>query len=109
MELTGIVVFILSNIDSKSEGFFPYLYTGNAGFVKILKDDDEPFTFPILKAFDMKLVKVIGEYNDNETFIVTEIVEKDNLVEEETKEQEEVEAKPVVNEPETVEVKEEID
>ena len=80
MELKGIIIFKLSNIDSNSEAILPYLYVGNAQYVKIYLVDDNPFENNMLKAYDSKNVIIEGDYDEYKTFIIETI--KEDIVQE---------------------------
>ncbi len=75
MELKGIVVFQLSNRGSKSENIFPYLYVEKAKFIKLFMEGDNPFENNDLDIYDGKRVKVEGELNEYNVFIIKEIEE----------------------------------
>ena len=74
--MKGIVIFKEANKNSKSEGVFPYLYVGEGKFVKIRLQNANPFENNELSKYDSKSVVVEGEYNDNDTFIVSYICEE---------------------------------
>ena len=80
--MKGTVVFRDANKGSKSEGKFPYLELENGELVKVKLKGDNPFTNAKLKAFSDSLVEAEGEYNDNKTFIITEISKLESTVEE---------------------------
>ena len=106
--MKGIVIFKEANKNSKSEGVFPYLYVGEGKFVKIRLQNANPFENDELTKYDSKFVVVEGEYNDNNTFIVSYICEEKEevkVVSERAKK--EVVEQEVEAEPETVEEKEE--
>lgn len=79
--LQGTVIFKLANRKSKSEAVLPYLLLENGDYVKIFALDDNPFENNILREYEGKSVRVEGEYNDTNMFIITEIHE--DLAEEE--------------------------
>ncbi|MBO5851330.1 MAG: hypothetical protein J6R29_03240 [Clostridia bacterium] len=73
--LQGIIVLRSANEQSKSAGVFPYLKLDNGDFIKIRKVKDNPFENDCLKEYEGKAVVLQGEYNENNTFMVTEISE----------------------------------
>ena len=72
MKLKGTVIFRLANVGSQSEGVFPYLYVGDAEFIKIYVIDDNPFENELLKKYDGVLIEAEGDYNDYGTFVMEE-------------------------------------
>lgn len=85
--LQGKIVMRSANEQSKSAGVFPYLELDNGELVKIRKVKDNPFENDNLKQYQDKFVVLQGEYNENNTFMVTEIAEvivDNNCVETET-------------------------
>ncbi len=83
MELKGIIIFKLANEGSNSEGIFPFLYIGNADYIKIYYIDDNPFENNLLKPYDAKKVIIEGDYDDYKTFIIESIREDDSPLEKE--------------------------
>ena len=71
--MKGIVVFMLSNVGSKSEGVFPFLYLKNGEFLRIWLYDDYSVFGDKLKEFDAKYVSIEGETNENGTFVISSI------------------------------------
>lgn len=67
--MKGTVVFRPSNVGSKSQGVFPFLYLGNANFVRIWKTDDISFEGNLLKPFDGKYVELQGAFDEHEVFL----------------------------------------
>lgn len=73
MKMKGTVVFKFKNKGSKSEGNYPYLYLGNAEFLKIWLEGDATLFGKGLKVFDGKYVSVEGDYNEYNVFVISEI------------------------------------
>lgn len=100
MELIGVVIFKLSNAGSHSENVNPYLYTGNGKFVKIFKSGDNPFENNTLKQYDSHKVKVLGEYNEYNVFVIDSIddfVLTEDKAEETPAEETDVKEEPVAD------------
>ena len=83
--IKGTIVFIKSNVGSKSEGTFPYLVKDNGEKVKIRLVDVNPFENNELAVYENKQVVAEGEYNEYGTFMATSISCKDGQIEKETK------------------------
>lgn len=75
-KLSGTVVFVKTNIGSKSEATVPYLKIGaETPLLKILLRNDNPFENKGMVAYDGKLVELTGELAPSGTFIVDEIAD----------------------------------
>jgi len=70
---SGIIVFKLCNEGSKSEGLYPFLYTGEGNFIRLYKEGDNPFENQALKDFDGEAVKITGEVREDMSISVTHI------------------------------------
>lgn len=73
--LKGKIVFLKANLGSKSEGEFPYIQLENGENVKIFVESDNPFENDVLSDYEGKTVEAEGEFNENGTFIATELKE----------------------------------
>lgn len=71
----GTIVFLSSDVGSKSETKRPYLYQNREGCIPVLKEDDNPFENSGLDAYDGKLVEVTGLYGRGDYFIIATIKE----------------------------------
>lgn len=60
IEATGTVIFLLSNIGTKSEGVFPFLYVNRDTRYKLHLKGDDTFEEKGLSPYDGKRVKVSG-------------------------------------------------
>lgn len=74
--LHGIVVFLRSNIGSKSEAKVPYLYVNREEKIRLMKKNDNPFENHGLDEYDGKPVEVSGMLIRNNIFCVVSIKEK---------------------------------
>lgn len=75
-KLSGTVVFVKTNIGSKSEATVPCLKIGNdTPLLKILLRNDNPFENKGMVAYDGKFVELTGELAPSGTFIVDEIAD----------------------------------
>jgi len=72
---TGIIIFMLCNEGSKSEGLFPFLYQGAGQLLPLRKKDDNPFEHGSFRPFDGKKVQIFGEMSEDLTLTVTQIQE----------------------------------
>lgn len=73
--LKGTIVFLLANVDSKSETKVPYLYQNRDSSIPVFKENDNPFENRGLDAFDGKFVEVTGRYGRGDCFIINDIKE----------------------------------
>ena len=73
--LKGKIIFMNANVGSKSEGRFPFLELEDGKIVMIILENDNPFENTALVEFEDKLVEAEGEFNENNTFIATEVKE----------------------------------
>lgn len=73
--IEGIIVFKQSNVGSKSQGTFPYLSTEQGELIKVRMLNENPFEHNTLQKYEGKSVALEGEFNDNGTFLVTELHE----------------------------------
>ena len=72
--LTGVVVFLLANADTKSEAQFPYLYRSKSvPLVPLMRKEDNPFENNGLFEYDGARVEVEGRVAVSGTFIVDNI------------------------------------
>ena len=76
-KLFGLVVFMRTNIGSRSECVIPFLYVGKARFIYLWVPCDNPFENLSLKDFDGKRVLISGDYGENNIFYVGKIEECD--------------------------------
>ena len=72
-QLRGTIIFLKSNVGSKSEGVFPCLYINKEKMIKVYVKDDNPFENESFKKYDGKKVLLIGKFGRNNTFMVEEI------------------------------------
>ena len=77
--LQGILIFQYTNVGSRSEGYFPYLYLGYGNMVKVAYVKDAPFTNAILREYDGKPMAFEGHFNDNNTFIAKSFTELNSV------------------------------
>lgn len=94
--MKGVVVFMTSEKGSKSEGVYPYLYTGNGEFVRIYKEGDNPFENRTFKKYDGQRVELEGEFNENEWYVVSGISRSQSCEKKAEGEEEEAEEYPLV-------------
>ena len=59
--LQGIIVFLPSNIGSKSEAKIPFLYVNRERVIRLFKRDDNPFENRAFNDYDGKYVEIQGE------------------------------------------------
>ena len=71
--LTGTVVFLLTNIGSKSECVRPFLYINQNEILKTYFKGDNPFENLMLRPYDGKAVEVKGKLKRNQTFVIEQI------------------------------------
>ncbi len=69
----GTIVFMLTNIGSKSEGIKPFLYIGKGKFLEIWMSGDESMSGDMLIPYDGQQIAVHGEVNDYDIFIIETI------------------------------------
>jgi len=69
----GVIVFKFTNAGSKSEGMFPFLYTGEGNFIKIWLEGDTSLYGDELKVYDGKAVEITGAINEYSILAITEI------------------------------------
>lgn len=70
----GVVVFLKANEGSKSECSLPYLYLGrDVPLLPLFVVNDNPFENGGLAIYDGVRVKVVGNVDKNNVFIVSEI------------------------------------
>ena len=74
--LHGIVVFLRTNIGSKSEAKEPFLYINRDEKIRLMKTNDNPFENHGLDEYDGKLVEVCGKLIRNNVFGIVSIKEK---------------------------------
>ena len=72
-QLTGTVVFLLTNEGSKSESRLPFLYINKNEIVKIYFHGDNPFENPTLQQYDGKTVEIRGKMKSNRSFVIEQI------------------------------------
>lgn len=58
--LRGVIMFMPSNVGSKSEGIFPFLYVNHNQIIPIHFFKDNPFTNDSLREYDGKYVEIKG-------------------------------------------------
>ena len=75
VKITGTVIFMPSNANSKSEAVLPYLYNNKNEVVQIYFEGDNPFENNKLVPFDGKKISVTGYKKSNKKFIITNISE----------------------------------
>ena len=81
--IQGKIIFREANVGSKSAGVYPYLELETGELVKIRMLNANPFEENALNEYENKMVELQGEFNDNQTFLVTdvtEITEEDNCL-----------------------------
>lgn len=71
--LLGTVVFLKTNLGSKSEGVFPFLYQDQDRITKIRLQNDNPFENRGLRPFDGKAVEIRGSAGRGNIFLISEI------------------------------------
>lgn len=59
--LQGIIVFLSSDIGSKSEAKIPFLYINRENMIRLFKRGDNPFENRAFNDYDGKYVEVLGE------------------------------------------------
>ena len=72
--MQGIIVFVLLNKGTKSEGFFPFLYEGKGNFTQLFLKGEINVKNAFL-SFDGKRVEITGERKDKDVLIVDTIKE----------------------------------
>ena len=78
-KLRGVVIFLKTNVGSKSETLVPFLYQGrDMPPQKILLKNDNPFENNGFALYDGKSVELSGSTALSGTFIVDEITLPDN-------------------------------
>lgn len=77
--LKGTIVFLLTNVDSKSEMKAPYLYQNCNSCIPVFKENDNPFENRGLDAFDGKFVEVTGRYGRGNCFYIADIKEVEKV------------------------------
>ena len=75
IKITGTVIFMPSNTNSKSETALPYLYSSKNEVVQIYFEGDNPFENNTLVPFDGKKISVTGYKKSDKKFIITNISE----------------------------------
>jgi hypothetical protein len=60
--LQGIIVFLSSDIGSKSEAKIPFLYVNREKVIRLFKRGDNPFENSTFNDYDGKHVEVQGEF-----------------------------------------------
>ena len=73
--LKGTIVFLLSDVGSKSESKRPFLYQDSENCIPVFKENDNPFENDGLKAFDGKNVEITGRYGRGDVFYIADIKE----------------------------------
>lgn len=73
MTQQGTIVFMRTNIGSKSEGIKPFLYVGKGKFLDIWKSEDDSMNGDMLAPYDGQQVTAHGEINDYDIFIIETI------------------------------------
>ncbi len=76
----GTVVFMKSYIGTKSESIQPYLYIGNAKFLRIYMKGDNPYENISIKALDGKLISIIGTIDENDILTIEKIIDPISLL-----------------------------
>ena len=105
IEATGTVVFLLSNIGTKSEGVFPFLYVNQNTKYKLHLRGDDSFEERGLFPYDGKRVKVSGvKIEDIKKGVAAGTLIADTVVLED--EQENPPGDPAQNEAESVPIEE---
>lgn len=69
----GTIVFMRTNIGSKSEGILPFLYIGKGKFLEIWKSEDDSMRGDMLVPYDGQQITAHGEINDYDIFIIETI------------------------------------
>lgn len=77
IELTGTVIFIKENNNSKSEIMQPCLYVNQKQVERLFMKDSNPFENNELQKMDGKFVTVRGYKTENK-FVIHEISERKN-------------------------------
>ncbi len=69
----GIIIFLKTNIGSKSESLQPFLYQNGGKIIRLSKQGDNPFENESLKPFDGEKVKVTAENITDEIMYIDSI------------------------------------
>ena len=77
MILTGTIVFIKTNVGSKSEGSKPFLQQSDGKLLAVWKPGDPPFGKNTFCAFEGKTVRIEGHADPDNLFIVNTVAELD--------------------------------
>lgn len=73
----GTIVFMLTNIGSKSEGIKPFLYKGKGEFLDIWIPEDDSHLGNMIAKYDGQQVTLHGKFNEYNIFLI-DIVESAN-------------------------------
>lgn len=71
--ITGKVVFVLTDVGSKSEGEYPFVELGKGKKVKIYLSGDDPFGNGGMREYEGKYISAEGEYNEYGTFVAKSV------------------------------------
>ena len=73
MTQQGTIVFMHTNIGSKSEGIMPFLYVGKGKFLEIWMSKDESLSGDMLVPYDGQQITAHGEINEYDIFLIEAI------------------------------------
>ena len=73
--IKGILITMLLNSQSKSEGLYPLLYMGGGRFANVILQDDFLPQASALLAYDGKFLALEGSYDEENVFIAESFVE----------------------------------
>jgi hypothetical protein len=73
--IKGILITMLLNSQSKSEGLYPLLYMGGGRFANVILQDDFLPQASALLAYDGKFLALEGSYDEENVFIAESFAE----------------------------------
>ena len=73
MTQQGTIVFMRTNIGSKSEGIKPFLYVGKGKFLEVWMSKDESLAGDMLAPYDGQQITAHGEINEYDIFLIEAI------------------------------------
>lgn len=71
--IKGKVVFILTDVGSKSEGEYPFIELGKGKRAKVYLEGDDPFGNGGMRDYEGKTVVAEGEFNEYGIFIAKSV------------------------------------